>query len=127
MQRCNVRAALIVCALVAAGCAPREELLLSQFFGASRLRDRTALQGVSTVTFEPRQQGIVRTFRITGTTPERLDGGEAAKEVTVVAPVVLPDGRTVRESLVVTMRRAGPGEHAAYGWIITGVVERQDR
>jgi hypothetical protein len=113
--------ALIVCAVVAAGCAPREELLLAQFFGASRLRDRTALAGVSTVTFEPREQGIVRTFRITAVTPERRGGAEAAKDVTVEAPVVLPDGRTVQESLVVTMRRAASGERAAYGWIITGV------
>ena len=85
-------------AVTVGGCAAPEQSLLEQFFGASRLRDTTALQGVSTVTFEPLQQGIVRTFEITGVTPERVDGQTAAKDITVVAPVILPDGQTVRIS-----------------------------
>ena len=101
------------------GCAPAEQSLLEQFFGASRLRDTTALQGVSTITFEPLQQGIVRTFEITGVTPERADGLMVAKDITVVAPVILPDGRTVRKTLVVTMQRNNGG--TSHRWMVTGV------
>ena len=100
-----------------AGAAERP--LLEQFFGASRLRDRTALQTVSTTTFEPREQGIVRTFEIIGVTPERLEGPNLVKEVTVEAPVILPDGQTVQKTLVVTMQRAG-GENPGR-WFVTGV------
>jgi hypothetical protein len=106
-------------AVTAAGCAAPEQSLLEQFFGASRLRDTTALQGVSTVTFEPLQQGIVRTFEITAVTPERVDGQTAAKDITVVAPVILPDGQTVRKTLVVTMQRNNGGDSRR--WIVTGV------
>ena len=108
-----------VIAVTVGGCAAPEQSLLEQFFGASRLRDTTALQGVSTVTFEPLQQGIVRTFEITGVTPERVDGQTAAKDITVVAPVILPDGQTVRKTLVVTMQRNNGGDSRR--WIVTGV------
>ena len=106
-------------ALTVGGCAAPEQSLLEQFFGASRLRDTTALQRVSTITFEPLQQGIVRTFEITGVTPERVDGQTAAKDITVVAPVILPDGQTVRKTLVVTMQRNNGGDSRR--WIVTGV------
>jgi hypothetical protein len=106
-------------AVTVGGCAAPEQSLLEQFFGASRLRDTTALQGVSTITFEPLQQGIVRTFEITAVTPERLDGQMTAKDITVVAPVILPDGQTVRKTLVVTMERDNGGDSRR--WIVTGV------
>ena len=106
-------------AVTVGGCAAHEQSLLEQFFGASRLRDTTALQGVSTITFEPLQQGIVRTFEITAVTPERLDGQMTAKDITVVAPVTLPDGQTVRKTLVVTMERDNGGDSRR--WIVTGV------
>ncbi len=106
-------------AVTVGGCAAPEQSLLEQFFGASRLRDTTALQRVSTITFEPLQQGIVRTFEITGVTPERVDGQTAAKDITVVAPVILPDGQTVRKTLVVTMERNNGGD--SHRWIVTGV------
>ena len=105
-------------AVTVGGCAAPEQSLLEQFFGASRLRDTTALQGVSTITFEPLQQGIVRTFEITAVTPERVDGQMAAKDITVVAPVILPDGQTVRKTLVVTMER---NHGDSRRWIVTGV------
>jgi hypothetical protein len=109
----------VAIAVTAGGCAAPEQSLLEQFFGASRLRDTTALQSVSTITFEPLQQGIVRTFEITGVTPERLDGRMVAKDITVVAPVILPDGQTVRKTLVVTMQRNNGGDSRR--WIVTGV------
>ena len=104
------------------GCVAPEQSLLERFFGASRLRDTTALQAVATVTFEPLQQGIVRTFEIVSVTPERVDGDTVAKEVTVTAPVVLPDGQTVQKTLVVAMQRARTGPAGGAGrWLVTGV------
>jgi hypothetical protein len=117
--RFTIGVAIAVIACGVAGCAAPEQSLLEQFFGASRLRDTTALQRVSTITFEPLQQGIVRTFEITGVTPERVNGQMAAKDITVVAPVILPDGQTVRKTLVVTMERNNGGDSRR--WIVTGV------
>ena len=52
--------------LVAPGCSKTaDQPLLNEFFAASRLRDRTALQRVATVIFEPRTQGIITHFDIT--------------------------------------------------------------
>ena len=113
----------LAAALVLGGCAAPEQRLLEQFFGASRLRDRTALQTVATITFEPREQGIVRTFEIAGVTPERLDGQTFVKDVTVEAPVILPDGQTVRKTLIVTLQRGTAGEGRVSRWIVTGIAE----
>ena len=110
----------VAIAVLLGGCAAPEQSLLEAFFGASRLRDTTALRGVSAITFEPLQQGIVRTFQITGVTPERVDGPQTVtKDVTVVAPVVLPDGQTVRKTLVVTLQRGSLGDSRR--WIVTAV------
>ena len=116
---CRLATVVIVSAVTLAGCAAPEQALLEAFFAASRLRDATALQGVSTVTFEPLQQGIVRTFRIAGVTPERVDGHMVAKDVTVDAPVILPDGQRVQKTLVVTLQRASGGD--SRHWIVKGV------
>jgi hypothetical protein len=112
-------AAAIVAAAMLGGCAAPEQSLLERFFGASRLRDTTALQAISTVVFEPLQQGIVRSFRITGVAPGEADGLTSTKDVTVDAAVALPDGHTVQKTLVVTLRHAsgaGSGQ-----WMVTGV------
>jgi hypothetical protein len=109
---------LFVLASAAAACAAPEQALLEEFFGASRLRDLTALQPIATVVFEPREQGIVRTFEIAGVT-ERGDG--RTKEVRVNAPVILPDGRTVQKLLVVTLERREAG--GAARWVVTGVTD----
>ena len=102
-----------------AACAAPEQSLLEQFFEASRLRDSTALQAVSTVIFEPQQQGIVRTFRITAVTLEGTDGQTATKNVTIDARVVLPDGRTVQKMLVLTLQHARGDDSAR--WMVTRV------
>jgi len=116
----------VAIAVVLGGCAAPEQSLLDAFFGASRLRDTTALQRVSTVIFEPREQGIVRTFEITGVTSERVDGQQTiTKQVTVVAPVILPDGQTVRKTLVITLTRGSAGESSR--WMVTGVREAASR
>jgi hypothetical protein len=100
--------------LLAACSVYPERPFLEQFFAASRLRDRTALQNFSTVTFEPRDQGIITRFTITGVSTERA-GKRLSKNVSLTAPVKLPDGQVVEKSLVVTM------EYAAGRWTITGV------
>jgi hypothetical protein len=115
----DCRLVAVAAAITLAGCAAPEQSLLEQFFGASRLRDTTALQAVSTVIFEPLQQGIVRTFRIADVTQERLDGQTVTKEVTVDASVMLPDGRSVQKTLVVTLQHAG--DDNARRWMVAGV------
>jgi hypothetical protein len=112
-------AAAIAATLLVVGCAAPEQSLLEQFFGASRLRDTTALQAVSTVIFEPLQQGIVRTFRITGTTAEQANGHTVTKDVTIDAAVILPDGRTLQKTLAVTLQHASGDESGR--WIVAGV------
>ena len=60
-----------LCLLLAVACsAGSEQFILGEFFGASRLRDRTALQGFATVPFEPHVQGIVTSFTIARVGPE---------------------------------------------------------
>jgi hypothetical protein len=110
-------AAVLAAAFAVAACARPEQPLLDRFFGASRLRDRTALQAVSTVVFEPREQGIVRTFEVTDVTGERVAAATTGKDVTVEAVVVLPDGRTVQKTLVITMERTSGADRAP--WLVT--------
>jgi hypothetical protein len=100
-----------------------EQLLLDQFFNASRLRDRTALQKISTVILEPLEQGAVTTFTITDVVVlEAPDGVAESKQVNVSAPVRLPDGRTVQQNLNVILQRGD--RQAAGAWMVTGIVVR---
>ena len=94
-----------------------EEPILDQFFRYSRLRDKTALAAFSTVIFEPTTEGIVTTFRVVGVTVAARgpDGEPAAKDVTISAPVKLPDGQVVEKTLVIGMERRETG------WTITAV------
>jgi hypothetical protein len=91
-----------------------EQLLLEQFFSASRLRDRTALQQISTVIFEPLEQGTVSEFTIVNVADlEQSSGGVVSKQVTVSAPVRLPNGQTATRKIVFVLQRR---DH----WIVTG-------
>ena len=100
-----------------------EQLLLDQFFNASRLRDRTALQKISTVILEPLEQGSVTTFTITDVVVlEAPDGVVQSKQVNVSAPVRLPDGRTVQKTLNLILQRGD--RQAAASWMVTGLVVR---
>jgi hypothetical protein len=107
-------AAALLALFVAACSVPPEQVILEQFFSASRLRDRTALQHLATVVFEPREQGIVTRFRITGVASE-VDGVRTSKNVSLGAQLRLPTGQTVEKRLAVTM------QYAAGRWTITGV------
>jgi hypothetical protein len=114
-----IRLLMLVVALgtTAAGCAPRaEEPILGQFFSASRLRDRTALQKLATVSFDPAVQGIVTSFEITSVAVRR-SGGRTLKDVAISAPVKLFSGQVVQKNLVVTI------ESEDGGWIVTAITD----
>jgi hypothetical protein len=111
---------------VLGGCTiPAEQPILNQFFAASRLRDLTALATLSTVVFEPTTDGTITTFAITAVSAERQDGDRVVKEVTIDAPVRIPNGQTVRKTLVVTLQRAAPPAVKSGGdrWIVIGLKE----
>ena len=101
--------------LVLIACSPpAERLLLEQFFAASRLRDKTALQPIATVIFEPREQGTIAAFDITQVATRR-EGERELKDVTFYAPVRLPSRATVQQTLVVRMEKIGGR------WLITSI------
>lgn len=121
----RVIAASVIAATLT-GCSARpESVLLDRFFAAARLRDHTLLQTFSTVPFEPDVQGIITSFEITNVTQERQDGAVVSKEVSISAPVQLPDGQTALKQFVVTLQRPRPGHDAgvATGWMITSITD----
>ena len=116
---------LLTLTLTLASCsATAERTLLTQFFAASRLRDLTALHNFATIVFEPATDGIVASFDLLGITVARAaDGVPVSKDVSISAPVNLPDGRTVVKTFVVTMQRGLPGsDQDRWGaWMITAI------
>jgi hypothetical protein len=62
---------LLAAAMLVACSSASEQPILTQFFGASRLRDKTTLAGFAAVAFEPNTDGIVTSFDITSVSPER--------------------------------------------------------
>ncbi len=115
--------AIALVTLIVPGCArDTERALLSQFFAASRLRDLTALQKVATVVFEPVSDGIVTSFEILQTKAvPGPDGMPLSEQVSISAPVRLPDGETVTKTFVVTLERrpVDGDQNPARGWMIT--------
>lgn len=107
------QALVVGLAAIAALCCSTgpEQALLTRFFAASRLRDLTALQKVATVVFEPKRDGVVIAFDIVAVNRSATPGEE---EIAIVAPVRLPDGRTVEKQFVVAVR----------GGVITSINER---
>ena len=116
--RARALATVLAAAAAVAACGhPREKKLVEQFFAASRLRDRTAAQSVSTVFFDPKDHGLVRDFTVESVTPEEQSGGVASKNVTLSASVESLDGVTSHKTIFVTMQKK-PGA----AWMITGVM-----
>ena len=95
-----------VCAACAGGA---ERAVLDQFFAASRLRDLNALEKVSAVIFEPRQDGTVLTYDITEIRTTSSD----TEEVLVTATIRKTSGRTERQPLLVTLKRMKDGLRVA--------------
>src|ERR1700680_4512674 len=59
-----------------------EQFILGEYFGASRLRDKTALQGFATVPFEPHVQGIIASLTTARVSPEEHNPlSEVASEI----------------------------------------------
>ena len=118
------RALMLLVALAGtlAACSSRtEEPILSGFFNASRLRDRTALQKLATTSFDPARDGIITSFDITGVATSQARG-RVTKEVSISAPVKLPNGQTLQKNLVVTLERDVSGDgRVAPRWIVTAI------
>jgi hypothetical protein len=118
------RVLTLVVALAAtqAACSPRaEESILSAFFNASRLRDRTALQKIATTSFDPAAHGIITSFDITGVVTGQA-AGRVSKDVTISAPVKLPGGQTLQKNLVVTLEQDVPGSASTPArWIVKAI------
>jgi len=114
---------MLVALMVACARHGAEQTLLDQFFSASRLRDRTALQKISTVIMEPLEQGAVTNFTIIDVVDlEAPDGVIQSKQVNVSAPVRMPDGRTAQKTLNFVLQRGDRQTTAP--WIVTGFVIR---
>ena len=114
---------LLTIALAACSSAD-ERILLNQFFAASRLRDLTALRNVATVVFEPATDGIVTSYELLGVkVVSASEGHVVSEEVSIAAPVRLPDGNTVEKTFVVTMQRgvSGSDPNRLNGWMITSI------
>jgi hypothetical protein len=91
-------------AVVAAGCgvlSPEEQLLM-RFFEASRLHDTTMVATLSSVTFNPRTEGVVEEFDV----QDVEDDGDA-KRVTVRASVRQLSGSRSDRTLVFRIVRKG--------------------
>jgi hypothetical protein len=93
-----------------------EEAVLERFFSAARLHDKTALQSVATVDFDPSVHGIITQFRIVRVTPVEESAGVASKSVTLLAPVQMSNGTETERTVFVTMERRDTKP-----WIVTGV------
>jgi hypothetical protein len=121
----NALARTLVVALTAVtlvGCSSAaEQTILNEFFAASRLRDKTALRNVATVSFEPDVQGIITGFAIMKVTAAPTSGdGVRSEEVSISAPVKLPGGQTLQKNFVITMQRA-PREGGRRRWFIVSI------
>jgi hypothetical protein len=100
----------VLLVMAASGCAGgAERAVLDQFFAASRLRDLTALEKVSAVIFEPRQDGTVLAYDLEWIRKT----GEDSEEVLINATVRRPSGRTERRPLLVTLKRTPEGLRVA--------------
>jgi hypothetical protein len=110
---------------LASGCSgATERTLITQFFASSRLRDLTALHGLATIVFEPATDGIITSFDLLGVSVVQSDQERPVlEEVSISAPVKLPDGRTVRKAFVITMQRGDAAGDPARGtgWMITAI------
>jgi hypothetical protein len=109
VARRGIRVAL---ALLVAGCGvlSPEEQLLTRFFEASRLNDSTIVATMSSVSFNPRTDGVVQQFDV----EEVREDGDS-KRVTVRAAVRQWDGGTIDRTLVFMFGRKGDR------WFITEI------
>jgi hypothetical protein len=114
----------LAAALGLPACTARpERATLDEFFTQSRLLDKTALQHISTVIFDPQADGIVERFDISGMSKEENN----TKTVTVSAQVRMPGSGGLTEKTILLTLAKGilKNDAAARGrWIVTGFIER---
>ena len=110
-------AAAVMClALGACGWTPADEQVLLRFFERSRLYDRTRLEPIATVVFDPRVDGVVERFHVVERGPERPgDDGRVVRDVTLDAIVRSASGQERPRQLRVTLERRDGA------WIVTRV------
>lgn len=99
----------MIAGLLAGACVSTspEQQLLSRFFAASRVRDRTVLAGMASVVFEPASDGIVQEFQITNIGEEASTSeSRVIKLVTIDAQVRSLDGQITPKTLIVTLEKA---------------------
>ena len=124
---------LLAAALGAAACSEGvEHAVLSRFFSAARLRDRTALGAMATVDFNPAIDGVVTTFQVVdvgaderrplstadpaivqlsleelkGQPAPNASGDLVTRSVTIAAPVRGSSGETATRTMGFTLSRA---------------------
>lgn len=115
MGRCCV----LLLVILAAGCGwvPADEQVLTTFFEQSRLYDTTRVAGVATVVFDPRVEGVVERFHVTGKVDRALDSRRLQRQTTL-ATHVRTRGRELDRTLQVTMERAeGRWKVVAFRWV----------
>src|SRR5688572_20461153 len=61
----------LILAEAACSGAPPEQVLLTNFFRASRVRDNTTLGNIAAVNFNPRTEGTVENFEVVAVGPEQ--------------------------------------------------------
>lgn len=99
-------------ALTSIACtASSEEQTLRRFFVAASTLDSTVIRKYATIGFNPRTDGIVESFTVTAVGPERQN----AKDVTLQAVVLEPNGVTSRRTMVATFGRVSGR------WVVTGL------
>ena len=96
-----------------------EEQLLSDFFSAARLGDRTMVARVSLVDLDPRTDGIVEAFDVVRA---EADGGNADRRIlTVDARVRRLDGATEPRTMSIALQRGTDGRWRVARWeFVTG-------
>ena len=110
---------VLLLAVLAAGCGwvPADEQVLTTFFEQSRLYDTTRVAGVATVVFDPRVEGVVERFQVTGRVDHPLDSHRLQRQTTL-ATHVRTRGRELDRTLQVTMERAdGRWKVVAFRWV----------
>ena len=63
---------MVVAAVAVSGCSSpnaQEENLVRQYFRASSLRDNQTLANFAVVSFDPKSEGVVTDFEVTGWVP----------------------------------------------------------
>ena len=97
--------------LLTAACrGAAEQPIVDQFFSASRLHDKTALNAIATVEIDPVTQGAVTTFTIL-----HIDREATNETVTVDATMHLPSGDFGKRRIVLTLKREPDGKLTVTG------------